>query len=62
MSENENCCQGCDLVEDAAGLGIIVHGHEEKGCGLSAAQKQMLAARVEDHRNALAEQTGPALR
>lgn len=55
MTEIESCCQGCDLVEDAAGLGIIVHGHEERGCALSADQKQMLAARLVDHRNALAD-------
>lgn len=59
------CCKGCDLVEEAGALGIHVHtrGFEvlDEGCGLSAAQQTMLAARIDDHRNALALQGGPAL-
>jgi hypothetical protein len=53
MSE---CCQGCDQIADAATIGIVVHGHEDAGCYLSATQQKMLAARIEDHKNLLAEQ------
>lgn len=48
------CCKGCDLVEEAGALGIHVHalGRDilEEGCGLSAAQQVLLAARIDDHR------------
>lgn len=55
MSE---CCQGCDQIALAAEVGLVVHGHEEVGCALSAAQKKMLAARIEDQRNLLAQPGG----
>ena len=54
MSESE-CCEGCDQIQLASEVGLVVHGHEERGCALSAAQKTMLAARIEDQKNLLAQ-------
>lgn len=54
---DQDCCPGCDLVNDATTAGLIVHGHEDRGCALSAAQKVMLAARIEDQQKLL-EQRG----
>jgi hypothetical protein len=60
-----DCCTGCDLIDLAGGYGIEVMGKHpdhgrfvealDKGCGLSAAQRVMLAARIDEHRDLLAK-------
>lgn len=56
-----DCCEGCDLVDHAGQYGIEVMGRNlealEQGCELSAAQKVMLAARIDEHRDLLAKLT-----